>query len=168
MTPAPKLTNNPFHALANHNDEDAPSVTTWLPPPSPTSVPRTPAPWAHVAPFQQATPTRLVFDNAASPSGPNTTPQPSPPPLPRVSVTPSPIAYCTRVTSCTTAPQFLGCIGTTPYPYSQNNMVSTHLDLPICRPMLSTGAFGTWVNRICLPLHKAGLSGQGTQPCIPG
>jgi hypothetical protein len=39
---------------------------------------------------------RLVFDDIASPSGSNTTPQPSPPPLPRVFVTPSPIAHRTR------------------------------------------------------------------------
>jgi hypothetical protein len=95
-TPAPNLTNNPFHALANDDDEDVPSATTWSPPLLPASVPRTPAPCARVAPLQQATPTRLVFDNVASPSGPNTTPQPSPPPLPRVSVTPSPFAYHTR------------------------------------------------------------------------
>jgi hypothetical protein len=89
MTPAPNLTNNLFHALANDDDEDAPSATTWLPPPLPTSVPRTPSLCAHVAPLQQATPTRLVFDNIASPSWPNTTLQPSPLMLPRVSVTPS-------------------------------------------------------------------------------
>jgi hypothetical protein len=96
-TPAPHLTNNPFHALANDDDDDAPSATTWLPPPLPTSVPRTPAQRACVAPFQQATPMRLVFDNVAFPSEPNTTPEASPPPPPRVSVTPSPIAHCTRL-----------------------------------------------------------------------
>jgi hypothetical protein len=29
--PAPNLTNNLFHALANDNDEDTPSATTWSP-----------------------------------------------------------------------------------------------------------------------------------------
>jgi hypothetical protein len=96
MSPAPICTNNPFHALKDDGDEDAPSPTTWLPPPLPASVPRTPAQGAHVAPFQQATPMRLVFDDAASPSDPSTTPKPSPPPLLRVSGTPSPIAHCTR------------------------------------------------------------------------
>ncbi len=41
-------------------------------------------------------PTRLIFDDVAHPSAPNTTPLPSQPPLPRVSETPSPIAHCTR------------------------------------------------------------------------
>ncbi len=103
MTPAPNLTNNPFHALANDNDEDAPSATTWPPPRLPASVPRTPAPWARVAPLSQTTPIRLVFDDIASPSGPNTAPQPSPLSLSRVSATPSPIAHCTR--SCLAPPQ---------------------------------------------------------------
>jgi hypothetical protein len=101
-TPAPNCTNNPFHALENDDDEDAPNATAWLPPLLPASVPRTPDQHARVAPFQQATPTRLGFDDVASPSGPSTTPQPSPPPLPRVSVTPSPIAVCTR--SCLAPP----------------------------------------------------------------
>jgi hypothetical protein len=96
MTPAQNCANNPFHAMENDDDDDTPSATTWLPPLLPTSVPRTPAQRACIAPFQQATPTRLVFDDVASPSGPNTTPQPSPPPLSRVSVTPSPIAHRTR------------------------------------------------------------------------
>jgi hypothetical protein len=96
MTPAPNCTNNPFHALENDNDNDTPSATTWSPPPLPVLVPRTPAQHACIAPFYQATPTRLVFDDVASPSGPSTTPQTSPPPLPRVSVTPSPIAHRTR------------------------------------------------------------------------
>jgi hypothetical protein len=95
-TPAPNLTNSPFHALANNDDKALPSDTTCLPPPLPASMPRTPAQGARVAPLQQATPTRLVFGDIASPSGPNTTPQPSPPPLTRVLVTPSPIAHCTR------------------------------------------------------------------------
>ncbi len=94
MTLAPNCTNNPFHALENDNDVVAPSATTWLPPPLPATVPRTQR--AGVAPFQQATPTRFVFNNFASPNGPNTTPQPCPPPLPRVSVTPSPVAHLTR------------------------------------------------------------------------
>jgi hypothetical protein len=38
-TPAPICTNNPFHALENDDDEDAPSATTWLSPPLPASVP---------------------------------------------------------------------------------------------------------------------------------
>ncbi len=71
-------------------------LTTWAPPPLPAPVPRTPAPWARVAPCLQTTPTRLVFDIIASTSGSNTNPQPSPLPLPRVSVTPSPIAHRTR------------------------------------------------------------------------
>jgi hypothetical protein len=96
ITPASNLTNNLSHVLANDNDKDAPSATIWAPPPLPASVPRTPAPLAHVAPLLQATPMRLVFDNVASPSGPNTTPKPSPPPLPRVSALLSPIAHCTR------------------------------------------------------------------------
>jgi hypothetical protein len=64
--------------------------------PLPASVQRTPAPHARIATLQQATPTRLVFDDFAYPSGPNRTPQPSPPPLPRVSVTQRLIAHCTR------------------------------------------------------------------------
>ncbi len=55
-------------------------------------MPQTPAQRARVIPFQQATPTMLVFDDVASPSGP---PKPSQPPLPR-SETSSPIAHCTR------------------------------------------------------------------------
>jgi hypothetical protein len=97
---APNLTINPFHALEgdddNDKDKDTPNATTWPPPLLPASVPRTPAQHARVAPFKQATPTRLVFDDVASPSRSSKTPQPSPPPLPRVSVTPSPIAHCTR------------------------------------------------------------------------
>jgi hypothetical protein len=31
--PAPNLTNNPFHALANDDGEDEPSDTTWAPHP---------------------------------------------------------------------------------------------------------------------------------------
>jgi hypothetical protein len=50
-TPAPNLTNNPLHALANDNDEDEPSATTWAPPLLPASVPRTPAPPACIAPL---------------------------------------------------------------------------------------------------------------------
>jgi hypothetical protein len=96
MTAAPNLTNNPLHALANDDDKDAPSATTWLLPPLPASVPRTPAPRACVAPLQQATFTRLVFDGVALPSRPNTTPKPSPLPLIRVSITPGLIAHCTR------------------------------------------------------------------------
>jgi hypothetical protein len=96
-TPAPDLTNNPFHVLANDVDEDAPSATTWAPPLLPASVPRTPALWAPVAPLLQATPTRLVFDDVASPSGYNTTPQLSSLPLLRVLASPSPISHHTRL-----------------------------------------------------------------------
>ncbi len=96
MTPAPNCTNNLFHALENNNNKDAPSATAWLPLLLPALVPRSPAQCARVALFQQATPTWLVSDDVASPSGPSTTPQPSPPPLIRVSVTPNPIAHCTR------------------------------------------------------------------------
>ncbi len=103
-------------------------------------MPRTPAPWARVAPLLQATPTRLVFDNIAPPSLPTTTPEPSPLPLLRVLATPSPIDHHTR--SCL-APQFLGGIGTISCPDGQNNMVSTHFGLLICRPMPSAGTFGT-------------------------
>jgi hypothetical protein len=95
-TPAPNLTNNPFHVLEEDDDKDAPSATTWSPPLLPASGPRTPVQCARVAPFQQAIPMRLVFDNVASPSGPSTTPHPSPPLLPRMSVTPSSIAHRTR------------------------------------------------------------------------
>jgi hypothetical protein len=95
-TPEPNLTNNPFHALANDDDEDKPIATTWVPPPLPASMPRTLAPRARIAPCLQASPTRLVFDNVASPSGPNKTPQPIPSPLPRLSAPPNPIAHCTR------------------------------------------------------------------------
>jgi hypothetical protein len=91
-TPVPNLTNNPFHALANDDDKDEPSATTWVPPSLPASVPRTPAPRACIAPLLQATPMRLVFEDVASLSRPTTTPLPSPPPLPRVLATPSPIA----------------------------------------------------------------------------
>ncbi len=96
MTPVPNLTNTPFHALANDNDKDEPSATTWVPAPLTASVPRTPALRACIAPLLQAIPTRLVFDNVASPSRPTTTPQPSRSPLPRMSATPSPIAHRTR------------------------------------------------------------------------
>ncbi len=82
-TPVPNLTNNQFHALANDDDEEEPSATPWAPSPLPASVPRTPAPRACIAPLLQATPTRLVFDDVVSPSRPTTTPEPSPPPLPR-------------------------------------------------------------------------------------
>ncbi len=95
-TPAPNCTNNPCHALEIDDDDDTSSATTWFPPPLPVSMPWTPAQRAWVAPFQQVTPMCLVFDDVGSPSGPSTTSQPSPPPLPRVSVTPSPIARCTR------------------------------------------------------------------------
>ncbi len=74
ITPAPNLTNNLFHALEYDDDKEAPSATTWSPPPLPASVPRTPAQCAHVAPFHQATPTRLIFDDIASPSASSTTP----------------------------------------------------------------------------------------------
>jgi hypothetical protein len=57
--PVPNLTNNPFHALANDDDENKPSATTWVPPPLPTSVPRTPAPRARITPLLQAPPTNL-------------------------------------------------------------------------------------------------------------
>ncbi len=96
MTLAPNHINNLFHALENDDDNDTPSATTWLLPPLPASVPQTPEQCARIAPFQQAIPTRLVFDDVASPSKPSTTPEPSPPPLPRVSATPSAIAHCTR------------------------------------------------------------------------
>jgi hypothetical protein len=95
-TPAPNCTNNLFHALENDNDKEAPSVTTWWLPPLPASVPRTVDQRACVAPFQQVTPTRLVFDEVTSPSGHSKSPQPSPPPLPRLSVTPSTSAHRTR------------------------------------------------------------------------
>jgi hypothetical protein len=95
-TPVPNLTNNPYHALANDDDDDKPSATTWAPPLLPASVSRTPASRARIAPLLQTTPTRLVFDGIASPSRPTTTPEPSPLPLPRVSATPSPIAHRTR------------------------------------------------------------------------
>jgi hypothetical protein len=94
--PVPNQTSNPFHALENDDDDDTLGATAWLPPPLPASVPQTPAQRAQVSPFQQATPMRLVFVDVASLSGPITTPQPSSPPLPRVSETPSPIAHCTR------------------------------------------------------------------------
>ncbi len=94
-TPAPNLTNNLFHALENDDDNDAPTATTWLPPLLPASVPRMQAQGARVAPFQQATPMRLVFDDVVSPSRPSTTPQPSPLPHSRVSIIPSPIAHYT-------------------------------------------------------------------------
>jgi hypothetical protein len=96
MTPAPNRTNNPFHALENDDEDDRPGGTTWLPPPLPASVPQTPVQCAQVAPFQQAMPMRLVFDNVTSPSVPSTTPKPSQPPLPRVSKTQSPIAHRKR------------------------------------------------------------------------
>ncbi len=96
-TPAPNCTNNLFHALENDDDNDTPGATTWSPPPLLTLVPQTLVQCAQVTPFQQAMPTRLVFDDIASPSVPNTTPPPPiPPPLPRVSETPSPVAHCTR------------------------------------------------------------------------
>ncbi len=93
-TPAPDQTNYRFHAIEqNDGNDDAPGITTLLPPPLPALVPRTPVQRAHVTPFQQATPTRLVFDDVASPSVPRGTPQlPVMLPLPRVSKSPSPIA----------------------------------------------------------------------------
>ncbi len=113
MTPAPNCTNNPFHALENDDDNDAPSATTWLLPPLTASVPRTPGQRAQVAPFQQATLIRLVFDDVVFPSGPSMTPQPSPLPLPRVSVTPSPIAHCTRL--CLAPPCHSSLVALVPY-----------------------------------------------------
>ncbi len=156
ITPAPNLTNNPFHALANYNDEHAPIATTWSPPLLPASVPRAPAQHALVTPFQQATPKRLVFDDVASPSGPNTTPQPSLLPLTRVSVTPSPIAHCT------------GSWLAPPHHSSLRALVQYHI--PTAKTTRSQHTLASQfaghcqVNRICLSLHKADLSGQGTQP----
>ncbi len=69
---------------------------------------------------------RLVFDNVASPSGLSTTPQPSPPPLPRVSVTPKPYCSLHKVTSCATMPQFFGGVGTIPYLYIAKTTRSQH------------------------------------------
>jgi hypothetical protein len=91
-TPAQNHTNNLFHALENDNDNDTPGATTWSPPLLPASIPHMPVQGAQVTPFQQATPMRLVFNEVASPSVSNTTPQlPLPLPLPRVSKSPSPV-----------------------------------------------------------------------------
>jgi hypothetical protein len=115
-TPVPNLSNNPFHALANDDDEDEPSATTWAPPLLPTSVPRTPAPWARITPLLQATPKRFVFDDLASPSRPTTTPQPSPPPLQGWWQHQALLLIIQGHVLHHTAPQFLGSIGTKPYP----------------------------------------------------
>jgi hypothetical protein len=167
-TPAPIRTNNLFHALENNNDEDTPSATTWLLPPLPASVPRTPAQCARVAPFQQGTPTRLVFDNVASPSGPSTTPQPSPSPLLRVSVTPSPIAHCAR--SHLAPPRHISLaklmqhhIPTARTTRPQNTLTSQFAGLRQTLALLEPR-----VDRICLSLCEADHSGQETQPGGPG
>jgi hypothetical protein len=141
MTPAPNYTNNPFHALENDDEEDAPTATTWSPPPLTASVPRTPAQCTLVAPFQQATPMRLVLDDVASPKWAQYNPTTKP------TTTSKGVCntklYCSlhKVTSCTTAPQFFDDIGTILYPCCQNNTVPTHLGLPICWPIPSTAAF---------------------------
>jgi hypothetical protein len=92
-------TNNPFHALEQDNcEEDVPSAPPWLPSPLPASVPHPPVPALHSSRFLKATPTRLVFEAAPTP----TPQQPLLPPLPRVSPPPStmpqhiPVAHQTR------------------------------------------------------------------------
>jgi hypothetical protein len=60
--------NNPFHALEQDDSEqEAPSVPLWVPSPLPASVPRTPAPALRVSHLQEATPTRLVFEDTPAP-----------------------------------------------------------------------------------------------------
>ncbi len=122
-TPAPNFTNNPFHAhKQNDKNNDAPGATTWLLPLLPASVPRTPVQRAHVTPFQQATPTSLVFDNVASPRVPKKTPQlPVTLPLPRVVRVTKPYRPLHKVTSCTTKTQFPHGTGAIPYSHCQNN-----------------------------------------------
>ena len=96
--------NNPFHALEQDGcEQDAPSTPPWSPPPLPASVPRTPASALRASRFQEATPTRLVFEDTHSSNTPTPAPQRSPlQPLPRVSTPPSampqriPVAHRTR------------------------------------------------------------------------
>jgi hypothetical protein len=167
MTPAPNLTNNLFHALANDDDEDAPSATTWSSPPLPASVPRTPAQHARVAPFQQATPTRLIFDNVAFPSGPTTTPQPSPPPLSRVSVTPTLLLIAQgHVLHHSITVLWRHWYNTISLPPKQHG---PNTSWPPNFPAYAKHwRFWNLSQQNLLPLRKADLSGQGTQPCSPG
>jgi hypothetical protein len=99
-------TNNPFHALKQDNcEEDVPSAPPWSPPPLPALVPCPPAPALRLSRFLKATPMRLVFEAAPTP----TPQQPLLPPLPRVSPPPSagpqhiPVAHQTQ--ACLAAPQ---------------------------------------------------------------
>ena len=82
--------NNPFHALEQDDcEQDAHSVPPWSPPPLPASVPRTPAPASRASLFQEATPTRLVFEDTHSSNTHTPAQQQSPLlPLPRVSTPP--------------------------------------------------------------------------------
>ena len=96
-TPSPNCTNSPFHVLENKDNNDTPSATTWSPPPLPASIPQMLVQCARVTPFQQGKPMRLVFNDIASTSVSDTTPQlPLPPPPPRASKPPSPVVHHTR------------------------------------------------------------------------
>jgi hypothetical protein len=92
-------TNNPFHALEQDNcEEDVLSAPPWLPPPLQASVLHPPASALRPSRFLEATPTRLIFKAAPTP----TPQQPLLPPLARVSPPPSagpqhiPVAHQTR------------------------------------------------------------------------
>ncbi len=95
--------------------------------------------WQGCTNLQKATLTRLVFDTIASPSGPNTIPRPSPLPLSRVSITPSPIAHCTR--SHLAPPHHSSLAALVQYHIPFTKTTRSQLGLPICQPMPSTGAF---------------------------
>jgi hypothetical protein len=95
--------NNPFHALEQEDSEqEAPSVPLWSPPPLPASVPRTPAPALRASHSQEATPTRLVFEDTPAPQRSPLLPLSRVSTLPRVSTPPSagpqriPVAHRTR------------------------------------------------------------------------
>ncbi len=168
-TPAPNCTNNPFHALENENNNDTPGATTWSPPPLPASVPQTPVQRARVTPFQQAMPTRLVFDDVASPSVPTTTPKPSQLPLPRVSKTLSPIAHCTR--SRLAPPQLISLMELMQYHHiptakttrPQNTLASQFADLcqalalskPETTELMRVTALRSWIRNLATYLSIA-------------
>ncbi len=120
-------TNNPSHALKQDNcEQDVPSAPPWSPPPLPASVPRPPAPALHLSRFLEATPTRLVFEAAPTP----TPQQPLLSPFPRVSPPPSagpqhiPFAHQTR--ACLAALQLSSLV----------ELVQYHVPMPMAKTTL--------------------------------
>ncbi len=144
-------------------------LTKWSPTLLLASVPWTPAQRAWVAPFQQATAMRIVFNDVSSFSNcAHYNPTTKPTAASKGVQNTKPHCSLHKVTSGTTATQFTHGTGAMPYSHCQNNTASKHLGLPIHWPMPSTGAFWTWDDRICLSLHEAVHSQRGTQPCGPG